>query len=296
MPRSGHAWFALVIGLVFTLLGGVPLVLGLWSYTWTPANAVIVYSQPYHFARWYEVDVRYKYTYQGREHSGDTYRYRFVMDRLDSSDVDRVQARYPVGEKVRVSVNPMRPTQSVLEAGVEWNDFVWPPIGVFFIFLAFRIDRKRQPAEQQGRQRRFGTAQILLIIGLGIFLYGANTLVTAWRSVTWPTTDGKISYSALHRGRTVTQLWYEYHVQGVRYVAENYRVGGNATPFEDVATAAAQRYPAGRVVKVFYNPNDPSEAVLEPGAWYGNFVFPVMGLLILFGAWVTKKLAAALRR
>lgn len=298
MPRSGHAWFALIIGLIFTLLGGVPLLFGLWSYTWQQADGVITYSKPYNFARWYEVDLRYKYTYQGQEYAGDRYRYRFIMDRLEGSDVDRVQARYPVGEKVLIAVNPLYPAQSVLEAGVEWTDFVWPPIGIFFLFFAFRIDRKRQPSQQQGRKRWFSTAQILFVIGAGLFLYGANTLATAWRSPSWPIADGKIFHSSTRvaPGGHRAQLWYEYHVNGTRYVAENFRVGGNTSPFEDVAKGAAARYPNGRAVKVYYNPNYPSEAVLDPGVWYGNFVFPAVGIVLLLSAWVAKRLAEAVSK
>lgn len=297
MPRAGHAWFALIIGLVFTLLGGVPLIFGLWSYTWNQADGVVTYSKPYNYARWYEVDLRYKYTYQGREYSGDTYRYRFVMDRLESSEVDRVQARYPVGEKVRVAVNPWQPAQSVLEAGVEWNDFVWPPIGIFFLVFAFRIDRRRAPAEKTAIKRRFSTATVLCVIGAGLVLYGVNTLATAWRSSQWPVIDGKVFHSVARGapGGHEVQLWYEYHVQGTRYVSDGYRVGGNISSFEQVAREAVARYPAGRVVKVYYNPGNPGDAILQPGVWYGNFVLPGVGIVLLICAWVAKKLAAAMR-
>jgi len=33
---------------------------------------------------------------------------------------------------------------------------------------------------------------------------------------------------------------------------------------------------------------------LETGAWYGNFVFPLVGLIVLLGAWVAKKVAAVM--
>lgn len=293
MPRSGAAWFASFIGLFIVLFSGVPLIFGLWSYTWPRADGVVTYSKPYNFARWYEVDVRFKYNHQGQEYSGNRYRYRFVVDRPDGHEVDSIHGRYPVGEKIRVAVNPWSPGRSVLVAGVEWTDFIWPLLSLLFFIAASRIDRKQQPAEQQVRKRRFSTATVLFVIGAGLLLYGANTLATAWRSSSWPTTEGIITYSSL-RGHSASGLWYEYHVQGTRYLAAHYRVGGNATPFSSVAKAASERFPEGRAVKVYYNPNDPSEAVLEPGAWYGNFVFPVVGLIVLLGAWVAKKVAAAI--
>lgn len=293
MPRSGHAWFAFLIGLFILLFSSVPLIFGLWSYTWQQADGVVTYSKPYSFGHSSHVDIRYKYNYRGQEYSGDRYRFHFIIDRPDGSQVNNIQARYPVGEKVRVAVNPWRPAQSVLQAGVEWMDFVWPPVSLLFFIAASRMDRKQQPAEQQVRKRRFSTATVLFLIGTGLILYGGNTLATAWRSSSWPTTEGKITYSAL-RSEGAPGLWYEYRVQGTRYVAEFYRVGGNATPFASVAKAASERYPEGRAVKVYYNPNDPSEAVLEPGVWYGNFIFPVVGIGLLLAAWVAKKLTAVL--
>lgn len=294
MPRSGSAWFAFLLGVFIILFSGVPLIFGLWSYTWPQADGVVTYSKPYYYRGFgHVVDLHYKYNYQGREYAGDRYRYRFVMERAEGHEVDNVHGRYPLGEKLRVTVNPGHPSQSVLEAGVELRDLIWPPLGLLFFFAAFRIDRKRQPAVQPIQKRRFSTAKVLFVIGAGLILYGANTLVTAWRSSNWPTAEGKITYSSL-RSQSFPGLWYEYSVQGARYVAEHHRVGGNATPFTSVAKAASERYPEGRAVKVYYNPNDPSQAVLEPGVWYGNLVFPLVGLIVLGSAWVAKKLAAIL--
>jgi len=88
-----------------------------------------------------------------------------------------------------------------------------------------------------------------------------------------------------------TLLWYEYHVDKQRYLASNYRNGGNGTPFSRVAEAAGKRYPVGRTVSVYYNPQNPQVAVLEPGLWWGNFVAPAFALLFLGAAWVSKRYA-----
>lgn len=107
---------------------------------------------------------------------------------------------------------------------------------------------------QKKIKSRYRTAKALFVIGAGGFLWGLTTLYTAWNSRSWPTADGKISYSNARTGGRNHRLllWYEYNVRGTRYIAENYRVGGNSSPFKDVIKAAAGRYPVGRNVTVYY--------------------------------------------
>jgi hypothetical protein len=221
-----------------------------------------------------------------------------------------------VGEKVQVAVNPTNPAQAVLEPGVDVSSFMWPAPGIAFMWGSLLPDRKRgrkhsrstiaaetntnskvgtEVNAQATTKSRYRTAKVFFIIGTLILLYGANTLYTGWRSPHWPTTDGKILYSATRNaGRNYgAQLWYEYYVQGTRYVAEDYRVGGNSSPFQDVARAAVIRYPVGGAVKVYYDPANPSKAVLEPGLWYGNFILPALGIALLGCAFLAKKLSDA---
>lgn len=91
-------------------------------------------------------------------------------------------------------------------------------------------------------------------------------------SQSWPTTDGTIVSTRLmgsrfreYDGDYYTHLdayiRYEYAVDGVSY--SSLSINSIDSPFypEDVA----DRYPVGMDVYVYYNPNDPAEAVLEPG-------------------------------
>jgi hypothetical protein len=291
-PHSKRDWFALVAGAVFLWFSGMALVMGLQSYLWTKAPGVITYSKPYETRRTYQIELRYTYKYQNQEYTGARYRYRFWMNRDRSVDVDSTQARYKVGEPVSVAVNPSEPSESVLEPGVEFQSFMWPLFGVILI-LGGLVDPRRQTAVPDAPRptHRHGLANFLLFAGLALLLYGSNTLYTAYSSLSWPTADGKVLTSqARSAGNTHRNLlWYEYQVQGVRHLSENYHTGGNSTPFKDKAIEVAKRYPVGRLVKVFYNPSDPSESVLEPGPWYGNFVFPAISLVILLISWVARK-------
>jgi hypothetical protein len=59
---------------------------------------------------------------------------------------------------------------------------------------------------------------------------------------------------------------YEYEVNGVTYRGERLKAGirsftGNLRKVEQELA----RYPVGGMVRVYYNPDDPAEAVLQPG-------------------------------
>jgi uncharacterized protein DUF3592 len=287
-PQSKRDWLCIVIGAAWLYFSGTQLVMGLWSLAWPTTDGVITYSEPYRAFRTYQVDLRYKYNYHGREYTGDVFRFTFAVDRMRSRQVDSVQARYRVGEPVQVAVNPWNPAQSVLEPGVDDGSFLWPALGSLILLAGFLPGKKERqkdvtpkaPGVASGTSRsdsavgarkkinpRYGTAKVILVIRAGAFLWGLNTLYAGWSSRSWPTADGKIFYSSARTGgrNYRRQLWYEYNVRGTRYVAENYRVGGNRSPFKDTVKEAAERYPVGHTVKVYYNPSNPSEAVLEPG-------------------------------
>ena len=304
-PKDRNDWFAVLLGVPLVVFSALPLLQGVQSLFWPRAAGVITYSSPKRAIRTYRLELRYRYSYGGREYMGDTYRFQFLVnrERMRSSEVDSIQARYPVGEAVQVAVNLNKPSQSVIQPGPDPTDLIWLAFGALLLLVGTGMRRAeaKQPEVQSSppsvQVPRYRTAKWLLAIGSLLLLYGLSELHKGWSSLSWPTVKGKVLYSRAHRGpQSHTWLWYEYSVGNTRYVCDKYRNGGNATPFDDVAIAAARRYAAGRAVTVYYKPSDPSEALLEPGVWYGNFVIPGIGLLVLGVAWVAKKYAEAMHR
>lgn len=127
--------------------------------------------------------------------------------------------------------------------------------------------------------------QTLLVIGiLGLVLFMLNTVFLGiiffmrrkMAAVSqWPSTMGMVNASYLERrsssegGSTnYPVVQYSYQVGGQAYqsakLAPGPEVGGTG------AGRVVERYPAGAQVMVFYNPQNPSEAVLErkaPAQW-----------------------------
>jgi hypothetical protein len=127
---------------------------------------------------------------------------------------------------------------------------------------------------------------ILNAIFLGI-IFSTRRKMTAVTQ--WPSTLGTVLMSTLERRRSANNNGYtNYPV--VQY---SYQVGGQAyqstklAPGPEVGGSGAgnvvARYPAGAQVMVFYNPQNPSEAVLETKAsaqWVIWLVLVVMDLML----------------
>jgi hypothetical protein len=298
LPQSKNEWILAVIGAAITAGAAVPLARGALSLSWPKVDGVITHSRDLPGIRVMGVDIGYRYAVDGEQHTGDRFRFQFVLTarEMRGRDIQSILGRYRVGEPVKVAVNPRDPTDSVLEPGPDFDSMIPFGIGLFLLLLALGEVPKDEPAytipaPPAVRPRSLG-ATLLTIAGMALLLLGAYNMYLGYSSLQWPSVEGRILYS---HGRTgpssETLLWYEYHVDNHRYVASKYRNGGNVTPFDSVAKAAAKRYPAGRAVPVYYNPRHPQDALLEPGVWWGNFVAPAFALLLLGAAWVAKRYA-----
>jgi len=124
----------LTAGVGFLIFGGKALSGGLRSKAWPGVGGLIVYSEKIKGPDSSRIDIRYQYTYKGRNYLGEGV-HLWKIDN-DSGDLEK----YPVDAEVIVFVNPKNPNQSVLEPGVSWL-FValFLPLGLFFSFVALHM-------------------------------------------------------------------------------------------------------------------------------------------------------------
>jgi hypothetical protein len=298
LPQSKNEWILGVFAAALTATSGLPLIQGVLSLSWPKVDGVVTYSDFLPSRRVMGVDLKYRYTAGGQPQTGNRFRFQFWISAtsLAGRELQSIHGRYRVGEPVKVSVNPRDPSDSVLEAGPDFNSMPAFGIGLFLLLLALGEVPKDDPAYStpapQLKRPRSLLATGFAVAGVALFLYGANNLYRGSSSLRWPSVEGRILYSRARIGpHPETLLWYEYHVANQRYVASNYRNGGNVTPFDSVARAAAKRYPVGRAVPVFYDPANPQNALLEPGLWWGNFVAPGFAVVLFALAWLAKRYA-----
>jgi hypothetical protein len=131
-----------------------------------------------------------------------------------------------------------------------------------------------------------------------LFLFAAVFAVSGIRRLRagaatrgWPAVAGRITYSGVSRELTTDgeggghelfapQVRYTYPVDGEIRTGETIHV--NREPFASRGRAErlARRYPEGAEVRVFYDPADPSRAVLEPGTGRAPFGYLAMAVLL----------------
>ncbi len=136
---------------------------------------------------------------------------------------------------------------------------------------------------------------MLVLFGLGAVAWGVWEIRSGLASNGWPTAQGRIVESHTVEipqpsgARWAPVIRYEYVAAGRRYVGK--RVSFRESPgTQSRSEQFVAKYPYGRAVTVYYAPNDPGNAVLEPGMDTGACVRtavlvswpPGTGLLVLW--------------
>lgn len=166
-------------------------------------------------------------------------------------------------------------------------------------------------------------SKILLWSGIGLALlgllmagWGVTFLLSANESQDWPTTTGIVdrvrvtwstsnsdSSSATRNREYYYEVYYDYEVDGQIYSGSRYSLGDGSTASdrtwnteEEARVAADNAYLPSQPIAVYYDPADPTSAVLSPGASFGTYVPMVFGLVLLLSGlalgWLYLRLRA----
>lgn len=160
------------------------------------------------------------------------------------------------------------------------------------------MDQKvTQPVKKRRNSSPVTFGLISVLVGASIFyFFGLPSLKYAIESKSWPSTsctitksevdnwkkDGKTQYGAL--------IYYSYRVEGKKYSSSKIVVNGSSSSSNmSAAKKLVAKYPVGKTVDAFYDPEVPDLAVLIPGPRFGDIAlagFPllllIIGLLVLF--------------
>jgi hypothetical protein len=131
---------------------------------------------------------------------------------------------------------------------------------------------------------------IFAIIGGAIFIFFAlPPLQYSSTSKSWPSVPGTITKSEVQvfkrDGNTHYQpdIAYSYTVEGKKYTAYKITVGdGSLDNNVSKAKRLQAEYPVDKEVEVFYDPDLPESAVLQPGTKSGDLMLAGISALFFF--------------
>ncbi len=136
-------------------------------------------------------------------------------------------------------------------------------------------------------KKKINPVIMVLIAGLAMGFYGIYNIYKGYESQNWPTTQGKIIFSSLTGAKQIMGrrafIRFEYSVAGRRYVGRQIsytHIRGNYSS----AVEILRRYPIDKTVTIYYDPDNPRDAVLETEisgriAW----LFILSGLAVILG-------------
>ena len=135
---------------------------------------------------------------------------------------------------------------------------------------------------------------ILTGVGIACIYMGYYNITNSKASESWPSTKGVIiksvvvkTESAEHNGRTYSaKIEYKYIVEYKEYISDKVSFLNTDRP-----TTKVKKYPVGKEVDVFYNPENLEISVLEPGyspllyLWFAGAIIPFFFAFYLNRLW-----------
>ena len=112
-----------------------------------------------------------------------------------------------------------------------------------------------------------------LAIGGGFaFVRSGWNMMRGSKAASWPTMPGQIKSAEIQKrhasrsDKVRAEVRYDYKVEGVDYSADRVFFGDRVySAWGGVAMREIAQYQPESTVQVYYNPDDPKDAVLEPG-------------------------------
>lgn len=143
------------------------------------------------------------------------------------------------------------------------------------------------------------TMLVFCLLGLALSGFGVYFILLGSTARSWPATEGRVVATQVRTEtsldgdaspaqieasrRYVPEIHYVWTVDGASYTGSRYRLGATHAKYKTrgEAVAAAAAFPEGSPIAVYYDPRQPSEAVLDRAISPGVFVPLPLGLLLL---------------
>lgn len=132
-----------------------------------------------------------------------------------------------------------------------------------------------------------------VLVALFLFIWAMRGRNKARAARKWPTTTGRVLFSEVEARRSHSSeggystayypnVVYEYQVDGKRYQSNQFYV---AMPvglgFRGAVERKVAQFPVGSMVEVYYNPENPTQAALEPTVPSSRILVYVVVIIVL---------------
>lgn len=131
-----------------------------------------------------------------------------------------------------------------------------------------------------------------LIVALAFLFVGCITFHNFWLSSQakhWPSIEGVVTASSVYgtpgKGRGAhPEIHYQFQLNGQSYAGDKLDFGGDNNYGKNPQPFVAQ-YPAGKLIKIYYDPDNPENSVLFPehNSATGNLILSLVLWLIALG-------------
>lgn len=130
---------------------------------------------------------------------------------------------------------------------------------------------------------------LFAIVGFVVVCFGIWTAIKSIRATHWPVAEGVVQASTMkrhtsngsHGGDTFSpEVSYTFQANGASFTGNKISFGQMSSS-TDYAQRILDRYPVGKKVSVYYDPANPSEAVLETGIHGGTWVLLAVGTIFM---------------
>ncbi|MFP3852882.1 MAG: DUF3592 domain-containing protein [Anaerolineales bacterium] len=224
------------------------------------------------------VDLQFEYEAGGRSYQAEQ-RVTSWLFRM-GGNLPNFMDRFGPGSEIGVRYDPSQPSQAAVDLGWTWTGAPLILLGAFLLIFSIA------PFIPGNLWLQFFGAVWLLF---SVFLMIRGIIELQETGVeSWPNTIGRIVDSQVLSaegapGEPPTwwlELRYSYELDGEQYQGRRIKSGGPVlVQNKSYVEESAGKYPVGKRISVYYNPDDPSEAVLEKGSSRG-WLFIALGVLI----------------
>lgn len=150
------------------------------------------------------------------------------------------------------------------------------------IFLVNVESQGELTVTRQWNQRMFVPLSFACL-GLVLLIYGYQLYQAGKDAELWPSTIGEVTYFDIKMhaqeglGTYELDLRYRYRVDDIEYVSDRISFGGMELAYV-YALKTLPQYPLGKMLNVYYNPLNPEDSVLKPGAQFLSLLLYCLGV------------------